>query len=532
MDLVVDGSAPAALKLTQIPGIVDAKNVENDYLLVSLVDSDGNPVVASQETIVYLTSSDSSIASVQDSTVIAVGTPYSMVSTHTTNKAGQSTVTATASDLASANLQFKTIGYAGSVSQYALGLYTVPKISADGQEHEAVFVQLQDQTGTPTPAADDIKVTLSSSAINAGQLQSEALIPKGSTFAVAKFTTAATTTEDTKLKVTASSQGFKSVDADIQTTLQPLTVKIINTIPRQGIFGEDNVPIEVEVKSGSILVKGATIEFGGPNADPTYGVTDENGIAQGTYVSKLPGANSIEVKATMPGFKETIAKVSITLSQTVNLIVKATSEGTDGKAGIDIAAKLKIQAPSVAAKDFNISPGSPAKFTNAKWGTYRITAPEDFTNSMGHFTFLQWSDGSTTNPRSFAVIEDGIISAVYKSQFMLTLSSDYGSVSGAKLYNEGETATISIDSTSVSSGLIDRNFAGWSGDIASQSPVTLVKMNGPKVIKADWQESYLKLALIGAAIGGGGLVAYLKVLKPRRQAIEKTKAPDLDWYKS
>jgi hypothetical protein len=512
--------------LTQIPGFVQAiKNSEKNNLAVGLVDSEGRPVVALKETIVFFTSSSPSIATVQASVVIPAGTSYVMARTQTTDKAGETTITATATDLASADIQFKTIGFAGSISQYALGLYTVPKISANSQPHEAIFIQLQDQTGTPTPAPSDIPVTLSSSSSAAGTVQSEVTIPRGKTYVMAQYTTS--TLADDDVKITASSPGFSSVEAEMDTTLQSLSVKILNSVPKQGSFVNGEIFLQVEVTSFTLPVEGATIEVGGPQSSPTYSVTDENGYADGTYISARPGANTIEVKAIKPGYEQTIAKASSTLSQTVDVVVKAVSEG-----GTDIPAEFKIAAATTAVKSYNSLAEKPVTFNKAKWGTYRITAPEEFTNSAGKFKFVSWSDGNTQNPRSFEVVQDTEIQAVYSAQFMLQATSAYGATTGTGLYTEGEMATISLGTTSITEGLIDKNFAGWSGDIRSDAQTTQVKMDGPKVITAQWQDSYLKLAILGAAVAGGGILAYIKVLKPRRQLAEKARAPDLDWYKS
>lgn len=524
LDLEVAGSAPAELKLTQVPAIVDANSAERDYLVLNLVDREGKPVVAPQEVIVYLASSTEEIATVQASTTIPAGAAYTMVRTKTTDKAGESTITATASDLASANLQFKTIGYAGTISQYELGLYTVPMLAANGQEQEAVFIQLQDQTGNPAIAESDVIVSLSSSSLFAGKVQSEAVIPEGSTFAIAKFM--AGTEEDSDLKISASSPGFKSVEADMETALQPLSVKILNTLPKQASFGEE-IFIEVEVMAGPFPAKGATVEFGGPQSDPTYAVTDDNGNSEGVYVAAKPGTNMIQVKASQPGFKDAIAKGSVSFSQTVDLAVKAVSEG-----GTEIAAQFKIGGQNSAAKNVNSKEGSAARLDNVKWGTYRITAPDEFTSSSGKFKFVSWSDGATNNPRLIEVITDTEIKAIYSAQFMVQVSSDYGQTTGSGYYKEGDIAVISIDTLSVGSGLTDKTFAGWSGDFRSEAPGAQVKVDGPKEIKAVWQDNFLKMGLIIGAAAAGGIIAYAKVIKPRREAVQKSRAPDLDWYKS
>jgi hypothetical protein len=81
---------------------------------------------------------------------------------------------------------------------------------------------------------------------------------------------------------------------------------------------------------------------------------------------------------------------------------------------------------------------------------------------------------------------------------------------------------------------VDSSFSGWSGGaiLAPSSPATEVVMDGPKSVRAEWADSYVKLFGMVAAAGAGGFVAYYKVIKPKRDAAEKVKAPDLDWYKS
>src|SRR4029079_12498475 len=64
MDLEIAGAAPAAVKLSQIPTTVEANSVESDLLSVSLADPSGKPVIAPENIVIQLSSSDSAIATV------------------------------------------------------------------------------------------------------------------------------------------------------------------------------------------------------------------------------------------------------------------------------------------------------------------------------------------------------------------------------------------------------------------------------------------------------------------------------------
>ncbi|WP_415281148.1 InlB B-repeat-containing protein [Candidatus Nitrososphaera sp. FF02] len=161
-----------------------------------------------------------------------------------------------------------------------------------------------------------------------------------------------------------------------------------------------------------------------------------------------------------------------------------------------------------------------------------MTAPESFSTPDAKYQFVQWSDGATQNPRYYDIVQDGTITAVYSAQYLLQVSSDEGSVAGAGYYEEGETATISVEPTASMGVLSDAYFAGWSGDLTSSAKTASIVMDGPKTVKAEWDQSYVKMFALIAAAGAGGYFAYVRVIKPKLAIRKKEKPPDLDWYKS
>ncbi|MGI0014586.1 MAG: hypothetical protein ACREBU_14265, partial [Nitrososphaera sp.] len=137
MTLKIDGSGPAAVVLTQIPGIIEANNFGSESLVISLVDHKGQPVAAQEDTVVYLSSADPEIAKVQASTTIKAGESHTTSDVRATLRDGLTTITGAAEDLASGSISFRTVGFTGSISEYHLGLYTIPKLPADGREYQA-----------------------------------------------------------------------------------------------------------------------------------------------------------------------------------------------------------------------------------------------------------------------------------------------------------------------------------------------------------------------------------------------------------
>jgi uncharacterized membrane protein len=97
-----------------------------------------------------------------------------------------------------------------------------PKVLADNNVYEAVFVQLQDSKGVPARAAEDVVIHLSSSLTHIGSVDSVITVPSGATFAVAKFYSTFTPGTTT---ITATASGFATVQESI-TTVGPVPSKL------------------------------------------------------------------------------------------------------------------------------------------------------------------------------------------------------------------------------------------------------------------------------------------------------------------
>jgi hypothetical protein len=517
-----EGSVPASVKIGQLPGIVVADAGSSSLIFLSLRDDKGNPVATTRDLLIGLTSSTQDIAKVTPTELVPAGNNYGVAEVYPTNKAGTTAITATATGLAPASFEFKTIGSTGDSSPYKLGISTIPQLPADNRTYGAIVVQLLDSADNPVAARSDIPVTISSSSSTTGSPQGTVTVPAGATFAIVNFTA---TTIPGKFDVVASSQGFESVQAEMETVTQPLTVVLTSRIPSKAGF--DTLPVSADVFFGTVPVKGANLQVGGLYADPTDAATDESGHAESLYVPTRPGDNTVTVTASKPGYEPATVTSRISLEQSVSINLDAVTEG-----GNAIRPELTVDGPTTSKKDVMVRSDSQAEIRDTRWGAYLVEAPEEFSTPDGKFTFVQWSDGATENPRSFDVIQDSTITAVYSAQYLLQVSSDEGTVAGAGYYDEGEAALVSIDTTTSMGILVDSYFAGWSGDIASSSQTTSVVMDGPKHVKAEWSQSYVKLIALLAAAGGGGYMAYVRIIKPKLKERKKEKPPDLDWYKS
>jgi hypothetical protein len=522
-ELIVAGSGPAAVSLIQLPGIIEAKGLSSNSLIVSLLGHSGEPVAAQEDTTVYLSSSSTDVAKVHASVLIPAGESHVITEVQSTQKAGQTIISGASEGLASGSTTYRTVGFSGSISEYHLGLYSIPKLPADGKAHEAIIVQLQDQSGLPVLAKADTEVSLSAASFAGGSIQDKVVIRAGTNLAGAIFTTSVL--EDKEFKVTASGQGFQSVELELETANQPLTIVKSTTFPSRANF-EDEILVGVDVYSGAIPIEGVTVTITGTSAEDNVIMTDASGHAEGRYVPTMPGTNSIAIVANKPGYIEEILTSRVILDQSVRFIVGAETLG-----GNEIVSQVKISGPG-SSKIQTSKPGAPISYDDAKWGSYTLDAQEQIKTGNAIYDFTTWSDGSTDNPRTISVVDDTEIKAIYNAQYLLQVVDPSGLAQGEGYYAEGTSVTLAVSETSVGGILVDKMFNGWSGDIVSSMASTSITMDGPKTANALWSDNYLKIVLIIVAVAGAGFFYYSKVFKPKKMLEEKQRAPDLDWYKS
>jgi hypothetical protein len=110
--------------------------------------------------------------------------------------------------------------------------------------------------------------------------------------------------------------------------------------------------------------------------------------------------------------------------------------------------------------------------------------------------FTSWSgDFTGTSPTgSFTMDAPKTVTANWRSEYLLTLNSEYGTPTGAGWYNEGETVNISV--TPEQGFLVRQIFDGWTGDIATTASSTDFAMDSPKVITARWHTDYMQLFIL------------------------------------
>ncbi|AII61358.1 InlB B-repeat-containing protein [Dehalococcoides mccartyi] len=131
---------------------------------------------------------------------------------------------------------------------------------------------------------------------------------------------------------------------------------------------------------------------------------------------------------------------------------------------------------SLSYTQFNFTPGT----------THEITALNVEILQGIRYLFKNWADGNTSASRSF--ISGANLQAVYSRQYLLTIDSPAGTVTGAGWYDQNTFASLSAPN--IEDGGIRYTFTGWSGDISGSLASTRLVMDKPKTIKANYNTEY------------------------------------------
>jgi hypothetical protein len=133
------------------------------------------------------------------------------------------------------------------------------------------------------------------------------------------------------------------------------------------------------------------------------------------------------------------------------------------------------------------------------------------------YVFQQWTiDSVPASGNSVEIAMDAphTVVAHYETQYLLTVSSDYGIVQGGGWYVAGSSATFSVTKEVDTSYGVKQVFEKWTGDFESTSATATITMNSPHTLTAVWRTdntilyATIALAICAAFALGIGLTAF------------------------
>jgi len=177
---------PTKLKIYIGPNRVPADNSIYECVFVQLQDSSSRPARAIEDTTISLSSSLTSVGTLDPTITIRSGETFAVAKFDSTFTPGSTTIAATASGFATVQATMIT----SAPVPYKLALYGFPSVlPADGLPYEALVVQLQDSSSNPAKAPlGGAAVTLFSSDEAIATATTSVLINEGQTQTLANVT--------------------------------------------------------------------------------------------------------------------------------------------------------------------------------------------------------------------------------------------------------------------------------------------------------------------------------------------------------
>jgi hypothetical protein len=108
--------------------------------------------------------------------------------------------------------------------------------------------------------------------------------------------------------------------------------------------------------------------------------------------------------------------------------------------------------------------------------------------------------------------------AEWKPQYYLAISAEGGTASESGWYDAGSVVTISAEEQSGQSSFWMKSaFDRWSGDLSANTAKASIKMDSPKVVKAQWKNDYTPGFINVGILQAVAIVGLLAFIKFRRK---------------
>ena len=288
--------APATLMLAMLPSQLPADGQTYPALVISLVDSAGAPTVSLTNVLVFLSTTNATVAHVPQTATIPAGHAFLQVGIQTTLSPGSTTIGATSQGLASSQVQATTVRVSSGPASLTLSLAPGNTVQALGGSDDAYVVQLKNSAGQPAASSQStsLVITSSNSTLIPGTIS--ATIPAGSDLIYGTLTPEAPGTTT----LTALAPNLATGTAHL--SLNPSEESIALSFSPTTIAAGSTASVMVAVTVLGMPVQGAnvtlTTELGSFSA--AFGPTGADGQFSSTYVSVNPGVALVNATASSP----------------------------------------------------------------------------------------------------------------------------------------------------------------------------------------------------------------------------------------
>jgi M6 family metalloprotease-like protein len=295
-----------------------------------------------------------------------------------------------------------------------------------------------------------------------------------------------------------------------------LTVTILIDITNQGTLAASNVPLEIDL-DGQLFANQQTSVGAGQTTEISVTWT----AVAGTHLIKV----TIDPQGTLQELNKANNIATFTLNVGPTLIITVPLDLTTGNA----TAWVIINGVQYYANNSQVIASVPI-------GTVSVEIEPGLNTTAGvRQSFTKWSDGDSHNPRQITITSDTALTALFKTQYLLTVNSNQGTTTPTGWYDANSVAAISATSPSNMIEHASRQvFLDWSGDVNSNSSSVTVNVTKPLAVNANWKTQYYVMIMssVGDAFGGGwydaGETATISV-RSTVQLENRTRQVFIDW---
>ncbi len=312
---------PAALKIYLGPPKVFADKNTYRQVAIAIQSTSGTVAQATSDITVTLASSDPEVGTIDQTITILASEYYAIANFDTTYKSGTTTVTATATDLKTAQATVTTIGS----SPTKLAVYAIPPaLPADSQSYSVLQVQLQDSSGKPAKDPDsDVVVSLFSSTPDGGDVASQQLtIPFGETGTQGVFISTYSANSTT---VTAQASNYATGQVRITTYLiDQFSLNVSLTPGSKMVYpGKNSTIVAYVTYEGKQPASGIKLTInstkGGNFTTPKY---EGNGTYTTVFTAPKSSGTTVSniiANVTKTGYTSAVGNNTITVSTSANV---------------------------------------------------------------------------------------------------------------------------------------------------------------------------------------------------------------------
>jgi len=305
IELITAEPAPSNLKTVMAPSIIPADGNVHENLVIQLQDSSGVPARARSDISLLISSSNPSVARLEDKVILREGETFVSARLRTSNIPGSTTITVLAS------------GFAGSSSSVDTILYPLTLVMTQKQ----ILVNATDSIDlTILAMSDDIPVT---------NTEISWICPNGTLSRTSDLTdvegsssTTLTSNSWGRVNVTAEAnkEGYQLAYKSFEVNILPLNFAIEVPWKTTPIVYKDNpTRISITLKNGNELISDANITWTtnlGILNEKEF-LTDVNGSATAVFSTKATGLATISITANKEGYLPAAESLQIQVPEVI-----------------------------------------------------------------------------------------------------------------------------------------------------------------------------------------------------------------------